>query len=363
MTSVNLESLTKNFGSFEAVKSIDLEIDSGEFVVLLGPSGCGKTTTLRMIAGLESVSSGSMMIGGHDVAEVPGKDRDIAMVFQSYALYPHMTVRQNLAFSLKLKKVDPAEIDRKIAEVSKMIGIDQLLERQPKSLSGGQQQRVALGRAMIRDPAVFLFDEPLSNLDAKLRNVMRGEITRLHRSLDATMVYVTHDQTEAMTMADRIVVMNNGRIEQVGTPLEIYDDPGSVFVAGFIGLPAMSIFDAEISTVDGKQLVQTDGFSLPLETGQFEGSTQKLKFGIRPEFIKLSHANENSEHGLAEIKAIEHLGSETIIYLETEGPEFTVKSPRVSEFSIGDTVAMSVAPELIFAFDYEDGHRIIKPLH
>jgi len=350
--------LTKNFGSFPAVKSIDLEIDSGEFVVLLGPSGCGKTTTLRMIAGLESISSGRIMIGGNDVVDVSGKDRNIAMVFQSYALYPHMTVRKNLGFSLKLKKVDPAVIDSKIEEVAKIIGIDQLLERSPKNLSGGQQQRVALGRAMIKNPAVFLFDEPLSNLDAKLRNVMRSEITKLHQSLDATMIYVTHDQTEAMTMADRIVVMSDGVIEQVGTPLEIYDNPQGVFVAGFIGTPAMNLFDGELSTLCGQLLARSEGFSLPLADGQFDGAPRKLKLGVRPEFIQLAHAGEDDEHGLAEVTSIEHLGSETIIYLEASGPLFTVKSPREDSFSVGDKVSMNVAPELVFAFNADTGRRI-----
>ena len=241
MTDVRLQNLTKKFGEVIAVNAINLAINSGELVVLVGPSGCGKTSSLRMIAGLEEVTSGQILIGERDVARVHAKDRNVAMVFQSYALYPHMTVAQNLGFALKLRKTPRDEIERRVHETASLLGIAEVLPRRPKTLSGGQQQRVALGRAIMRNPSVFLFDEPLSNLDAKLRTAMRAELIKLHHRLEATMIYVTHDQVEAMTMGDRIVVMNEGVIQQSGTPLEVYDDPDNAFVAGFIGSPAMNL--------------------------------------------------------------------------------------------------------------------------
>ena len=356
MTEVVLEQLSKRYGNIEAVKSIDLTIGRGEFIVLLGPSGCGKTTTLRMIAGLESISGGRVFIGGRDVANVPGKDRNVAMVFQSYALYPHKNVRNNLAFALQLRGESKEEIDRKIAHVARTIGIDQLLDRRPRNLSGGQQQRVALGRAMVRNPDVFLFDEPLSNLDAKLRNVMRGEISKLHASLDATMIYVTHDQNEAMTMADRIVVMNQGWIEQVGTPLEIYDDPKSQFVAGFIGNPSMNLFDGRMETLDGAPAARAGNLKIALPEGCFREIDGEVKIGIRPEFIKTRAATEDGEP--ATVRAIEQLGSETILHLDTEGPELASKSLRLEEFETGDRVTLSIDPEHVYAFRRGDGRRI-----
>ena len=264
MTDVRLQNLTKKFGETVAVNAINLTIDSGELVVLVGPSGCGKTTSLRMIAGLEEVTSGQIIIGERDVARVHAKDRNVAMVFQSYALYPHMSVAQNLGFALKLRKMPRDEIDRRVQEVAATLGIAEVLPRKPKTLSGGQQQRVALGRAIMRDPSVFLFDEPLSNLDAKLRTAMRAELIKLHHRLAATMIYVTHDQVEAMTMGDRIVVMNEGEIQQSGTPLEVYDDPDNAFVAGFIGSPAMNQFDGRVTSVNGALSVAVDGFALSL---------------------------------------------------------------------------------------------------
>ena len=248
MTAVRLEKLTKRFGSVAAVDSIDLSIDSGEFIVLVGPSGSGKTTSLRMVAGLETVTSGSIFIGERDVANVHARERDVAMVFQSYALYPHMSVAQNMGFALKLRKIPRDEIERRVREVAATLGLTEELPRKPKTLSGGQQQRVALGRAIVRDPAVFLFDEPLSNLDAKLRVAMRGELIKLHRRLATTMIYVTHDQIEAMTMGDRIVVMHEGKIRQVGTPLDVYDDPVDAFVAGFITFIPTAITSASKMT-------------------------------------------------------------------------------------------------------------------
>ena len=356
MTTVSLKNLQKYFGPFEAVKSISLDVESGEFMVLLGPSGCGKTTTLRMIAGLEQASAGELIIGGRNVEHVPGKDRDIAMVFQSYALYPHKTVRQNLSFALKLRGMDPAVIVQKVNEVAQIIGIAHLLDQRPKTLSGGQQQRVALGRAMVRSPAVFLFDEPLSNLDAKLRNAMRHEIIRLHQSLKATMIYVTHDQVEAMTMADRIVVMNHGTIEQVGTPLEVYDDPHSEFVAAFIGMPAMNIIESELRQAGDGLVAVCGGLQVPGPRLRGSKTSGAFKLGIRPEFVRV-HLDGGSGPK-AKVSLIEHLGSETILYLETEGPELIVKAPRMQNVSVGDVISIEIDPSRVFAFDRETGQRI-----
>ena len=281
MTDVRLESLTKRFGPVVAVESVDLTINSGEFVVLVGPSGSGKTTCLRMIAGLETVTSGSIFIGDTDVAQVHAKDRNVAMVFQSYALYPHMSVADNMGFALKIRKLPRDEIERRVREVAAILGLTQELPRRPKTLSGGQQQRVALGRAIVRDPAVFLFDEPLSNLDAKLRVAMRSELIKLHHRLDTTMIYVTHDQIEAMTMGDRIVVMHEGGIRQVGTPLEVYDDPDDAFVAGFIGSPAMNLIDGMAQPSDGTVTFRTDGLDIGLPGGA-SGHARRVRHHRHP---------------------------------------------------------------------------------
>jgi ABC-type sugar transport system ATPase subunit len=344
MVQVHLEDLAKHFGDTVAVDSINLTIQSGELVVLLGPSGCGKTTTLRMVAGLEDVTSGRILIGDREVEHVPGRDRNVAMVFQSYALYPHMNVKENMSFALRLRKTPPDSIERQVREVAAILGIEDLLSRRPKNLSGGQQQRVALGRAMVRNPDVFLFDEPLSNLDAKLRATMRTEIVKLHQRLDATMIYVTHDQTEAMTMADRIVVMNFGRIQQVGTPLHIYDNPENVFVAGFIGSPPMNIFRGAIE------------LTLTLPATHPARSLATAEFGIRPEFLKVD-THKTAGCASAQISTIEHLGSETILRLKTGGPEFTVKTKRNDTLRNGDIVGIQAEPDKVLVFDTETGLR------
>ena len=265
MTALMLEGVRKNFGKVEVVRGLDLEVASGEFCVLLGPSGCGKSTLLRMIAGLEDVTSGRINIGGREVTDLEPNERDIAMVFQSYALYPHMTVRENMGFALKMARRPRGEIDAAVMRAGQILGLDELLHRYPRELSGGQRQRVAMGRAIVRNPSVFLFDEPLSNLDAKLRVQMRVEISRLHQRLGNTVVYVTHDQTEAMTMADRIVIMNVGRIEQVGAPLEVYDRPANVFVAQFSGSPAMNFLDGRFEAAGGAPRIVGSGFELSLD--------------------------------------------------------------------------------------------------
>ena len=294
MSSVELKSLRKNFGAVEVIKGVDLTIEPGEFCVFVGPSGCGKSTLLRMIAGLEEQSSGQIEIGGRDVSDADPSQRGIAMVFQNYALYPHLTVRENIGFGLSLARTPKAEIDSKVRQVADILQLEDYLDRKPKALSGGQRQRVAIGRAIVRDPQVFLFDEPLSNLDAALRSQMRIELTDLHARLGSTMIYVTHDQVEAMTMADKIVVLNGGQIEQVGAPMELYNNPATPFVAGFIGSPKMNLFEGEVARGLGAQTA----------------------YGIRPEHVSLS-STEGPWPGT--VRHVERLGADTIVHLDCEG--------------------------------------------
>jgi multiple sugar transport system ATP-binding protein len=322
---------------FKAVHGINLEIKDKEFMVLVGPSGCAKSTTLRMIAGLEDISGGTISIGDRVVNDVLPKDRDIAMVFQNYALYPHMNLFDNMAFGLKLRKFPKDEIRRRVEDAAKILGLDGILERKPKALSGGQRQRVALGRAIVRQPSVFLFDEPLSNLDAKMRVQMRTEISRLHQRLDATMIYVTHDQTEAMTMGDRITVMKLGVIQQVATPLDLYNKPENMFVAGFIGSPPMNFFHGTVAQKDGKVIFtennsQGNGFSIPLNDALAAkaktNSTNKIVLGIRPEdIVDTSHGTPEGGYQVvhAEVEVSEPMGSETYLYLTTNEHKFIAR--------------------------------------
>jgi multiple sugar transport system ATP-binding protein len=329
MAEVNLRKIFKKYDEVEAVRGIDLDIADHEFVVLVGPSGCGKSTTLRMIAGLEDITGGDILIGGHVVNDVPPKDRDIAMVFQNYALYPHMTVAQNMSFGLRLKRYPKAEIKKRVDEAARILDIKELLERKPKALSGGQRQRVAMGRAIVRNPKVFLFDEPLSNLDAKLRVQMRTEIKKVHQQVRTTTVYVTHDQVEAMTLADRVVVMNHGIIEQVGTPQELYHSPKTRFVAGFIGSPAMNFIPCRLENGGGGLNVRlNDQLSFPVPASRAEhyrGHTQnsKLLLGLRPEHITEAHAHlEPGEVPFdANLDVTEPMGMETLVYFPLNGSQ------------------------------------------
>jgi multiple sugar transport system ATP-binding protein len=327
MADVTLRKVIKRYDDVEAVRGIDLDIADHEFIVLVGPSGCGKSTTLRMIAGLEDISDGDIMIGGDVVNDVPPKDRDIAMVFQNYALYPHMTVAENMSFGLRLKHYPKAEIKARVTEAARLLDITDLIDRKPKQLSGGQRQRVAMGRAIVRNPKVFLFDEPLSNLDAKLRVQMRIEIKKVHQKVRTTTVYVTHDQVEAMTLADRVVVMNKGRIEQIGTPNELYHKPETRFVAGFIGSPAMNFIPCRLEDAGGKLNIRlTDRISFPLppaRAGRYNAlpRTDRLLLGLRPEH--LTESNAHLEPGVETFDTVldvtEPMGMETLVYFGLEG--------------------------------------------
>ncbi|MBH5373301.1 ABC transporter ATP-binding protein [Bradyrhizobium glycinis] len=327
MADVALRKVVKRYDDVEAVRGIDLDIADHEFIVLVGPSGCGKSTTLRMIAGLEDISDGDIMIGGDIVNDVPPKDRDIAMVFQNYALYPHMTVAENMSFGLRLKHYPKAEIKARVTEAARLLDITDLIDRKPKQLSGGQRQRVAMGRAIVRNPKVFLFDEPLSNLDAKLRVQMRIEIKKVHQKVRTTTVYVTHDQVEAMTLADRVVVMNKGRIEQIGTPNELYHKPATRFVAGFIGSPAMNFIPCRLEDVGGTlQLRLTDRIAFPLPPARAARynalpRTEKLLLGIRPEHLTESHAHlaPGVETFDTVLDVTEPMGMETLVYFGLDG--------------------------------------------
>lgn len=367
MAEVLLKEVTKKFGNFVAVNKVSLEIKDGEFVVLVGPSGCGKTTTLRMIAGLEEVTEGEIYIGGRLVNDVPPKDRDIAMVFQNYALYPHMDVYNNMAFGLKLRKVPKKEIDRRVREVAEMLGIVDKLRAKPRELSGGQRQRVALGRAIVRNPKVFLFDEPLSNLDAKLRVRMRAELQELHQRLRTTSIYVTHDQVEAMTLGHRIAVMKDGQVLQYDRPRVIYDQPANMFVAGFIGSPPMNFIPARLVAEGGRSWLLGRGFKLWVppekerpELSQYVG--KEVVFGIRPEDIRTLDSVREPPEGRTfqgRVKVREALGDELIVYADIAGDEVVAKlDPRLS-ISPGQEVTFVALMEHIHLFDRDTEKAIV----
>ena len=367
MASLSLKHIEKVYSNgFHAVKDFNLEIADKEFIIFVGPSGCGKSTTLRMIAGLEDISSGELIIGDKLMNDVEPKDRDIAMVFQNYALYPHMTVYDNMAFSLKLRKVPKDEIDRKVKEAARILNLDGLLDRKPKALSGGQRQRVAMGRAIVRNPKVFLMDEPLSNLDAKLRVQMRLEISKLHQSLGTTFIYVTHDQTEAMTLGTRIVVMKDGVIQQVGSPDELYSRPSNLFVAGFIGSPQMNFMDAEILESDGKVCAKIGDtvLTIPeakvnaLKYGGYVGKTVTL--GIRPEHISNLPADieGNSNVISAPIRVVEPLGAEVFLYFDYAGTAMTARVDPSSTAKVNDNVTFALKVDKAHFFDKETENTI-----
>jgi multiple sugar transport system ATP-binding protein len=355
MASVDIGKVDKFFGSTQVLYGVEIEIVDGEFVVLVGPSGCGKSTLLRMIAGLEEISKGEISIGGRVVNNVPPKDRDIAMVFQNYALYPHMTVYDNMAFSLKLAKAPKSVIQERVNRAAEILGLQEYLARYPRQLSGGQRQRVAMGRAIVRDPQVFLFDEPLSNLDAKLRVQMRTEIKELHQRLRTTSVYVTHDQIEAMTMADRIVVMHDGVVEQVGEPLDLYDNPANLFVAGFIGSPAMNFVNATIKRNGGApSAVAPDGTVLPLSPQAGGRDGQKVVYGIRPEHLDLTDGG-----GLpSEVVVVEPTGADILVFTHMAGQEVAVVFKERHKFRPGDKISLTPHPGTIHLFDQATGDRI-----
>ena len=352
MAKVTIRGVRKAFGAVEVIKGVDVDIADGEFVVLVGPSGCGKSTLLRMIAGLETIGGGQIAIGNRIVNNLPPKERDIAMVFQSYALYPHMKVADNMAFALKLKRADPKAVAERVANAAEILGLTPYLDRYPRQLSGGQRQRVAMGRAIVRDPQVFLFDEPLSNLDAKLRVQMRTEIKELHQRLKTTTVFVTHDQVEAMTMADKIVVMQDGLVEQIGAPLELYDRPKNLFVASFIGSPGMNLIKGA-AKANGGLSVEAYGSSLPVAGVHAASDGQKVIYGIRPEHLELS------DDGFpATVAVVEPTGSETQVFLRLGDSEIVAVFRDRHSFAPGQTLKLRPRPDQVHLFDAATGNRI-----
>lgn len=353
MATVQFAEVKKSFGAFPVIKGVNIDIEDGEFVILVGPSGCGKSTLLRMLAGLENISGGEIRIGGKQVNNLPPKERDIAMVFQNYALYPHMTVAKNMAFSLMLNSAPQAEIDKRVNYAAGILGLNNLLDRYPRQLSGGQRQRVAMGRAIVRDPQVFLFDEPLSNLDAKLRVAMRAEIKELHQRLKTTTVYVTHDQIEAMTMADKIVVMHDGRVEQIGSPLELYDRPNNLFVAGFIGSPAMNMIKGRLDPQNPMSFVAKDGTRLPLTRAYAGSEGRDLVYGLRPEYIRLDPAGY-----AAPVVVIEPTGYETQMVVQFGGAEVSCVFRERITARPGESISINIDADHVHLFDEQTGMRL-----
>jgi multiple sugar transport system ATP-binding protein len=355
MASVEIRDVRKAYGNAQVLHGVSVDIQDGEFVILVGPSGCGKSTLLRMLAGLESITGGEIRIGPRVVNDIPPKERDIAMVFQNYALYPHMTVAENMAFSMRLRRAKKSDIEVRVNRAADILGLTKLLGRYPKELSGGQRQRVAMGRAIVRDPKVFLFDEPLSNLDAKLRVAMRAEIKELHQRLRTTTVYVTHDQIEAMTMADKIVVMRDGIVEQMGAPLDLYDRPGNLFVAGFIGSPAMNLLEGAI---EGGAFVTKGGLRLPLPANHASAPAGRpLVYGLRPEHITLS--DTLSDGGVpVEVVVVEPTGSETLIVVKGGHTEFDCLFRSRIHPKPGETLRIQPDIAHVHLFDAESGRRL-----
>jgi len=354
MASINVIEVRKSYGAHEVIHSVSLDIADGDFVVLVGPSGCGKSTLLRMIAGLESISSGLVKIGSRVVNKLAPKDRDIAMVFQNYALYPHKTVAENMGFGLKLRRASKSEIETRVRRAAEILDVVSLLDRYPRQLSGGQRQRVAMGRAIVRDPQVFLFDEPLSNLDAKLRVQMRAEIKELHQRLKTTTVYVTHDQIEAMTMADRIVVLRDGVVEQIGAPLDLYDRPSNLFVAGFIGSPAMNFLKGVIRLGDKPMFMIDGGISLPLASAPVGSDGRPAIYGIRPEHLTLGGPNGMP----AEVSVLEPTGQETQVFAKLGGQKIVAVFHQRMSAKPGETLPMSPDVASAHLFDEKTGARL-----
>ncbi|RUW61716.1 sn-glycerol-3-phosphate ABC transporter ATP-binding protein UgpC [Mesorhizobium sp. M7A.F.Ca.US.008.03.1.1] len=352
MAQVAISKVAKAFGTVKVLHEVSVDIADGQFVVLVGPSGCGKSTLLRMVAGLETVSAGTIAIGDRVVNHLPPAKRDIAMVFQNYALYPHKTVEQNMAFALKLRKTDPAVVAERVKRAADILDLNPYLKRYPRQLSGGQRQRVAMGRAIVRNPQVFLFDEPLSNLDAKLRVQMRTEIKELHQRLKTTTIYVTHDQIEAMTMADKIVVMRDGRIEQVGAPLELFDRPANLFVAGFIGSPSMNLLKGTMRKGD-KPGVDIAGTLFPIASGNAAQDGQDVVYGVRPEHLEI-----HPDGVPAKISVVEPTGSETLVFLRFGEGEMVALFRERHDFKPGDTLKLKPRLDQIHLFDAETGKRL-----
>ncbi|HET7323883.1 MAG TPA: sn-glycerol-3-phosphate ABC transporter ATP-binding protein UgpC [Halococcus sp.] len=371
MAQVRFDDITKVYddsaGTIVAVEELDLEIEDGEFIVFVGPSGCGKSTTLRMTAGLETITEGELYIGDEMVNDAAPKDRDIAMVFQNYALYPHKTARGNMAYGLKMSTdLSDEEVNSRVESTAEMMGITDLLDKKPATLSGGQQQRVATGRAIVREPELFLFDEPLSNLDAKLRKHMRTELARIHAEVGITSIYVTHDQEEAMTLADRIVILNDGELQQVGTPKEVYYQPANEFVADFIGSPSMNLFDVELTQNDDGTATLTNGESFEYEVGErfvqtLRGTSDDdaFTFGLRPENIEIAHDDRNAKTVSMGVNVVEVIGSDNFIYLDLDGREFRARTSSYIEPQEGDIVEVTFDDDDIHLFDRQTGEALV----